>query len=70
MEKIQIWTLLLITAASIFIVAWLFRPGAKAQYDKFGKIPLKEEKIVKKVVNGRKKTKVSKGRKPAKKARK
>lgn len=28
----------------VVIVAWLFRPGAKSEYKKYGDIPLKEGK--------------------------
>lgn len=46
-------TLLILFAASIFLLVWVFRPGSKAQYDKISQIPLIED-------NGRVKSKSTK----------
>lgn len=40
MAIIRVVTLLLVCLASLLLVVWIFRPGAKSKYDKYSKIPL------------------------------
>ncbi|MFI4983681.1 MAG: cbb3-type cytochrome c oxidase subunit 3 [Rickettsiales bacterium] len=42
-EFIKIATLILLWTMSIFIVVWIFRPGTAKRYEKFSKIPLKDD---------------------------
>ncbi len=44
--NIKIATLLALVLATIFLVAWLFRPGSKEKYEKNSKIVLNNDKAL------------------------
>ncbi|MCE2991418.1 MAG: cbb3-type cytochrome c oxidase subunit 3 [Candidatus Jidaibacter sp.] len=41
MALVKIITLVILFFASILMIYWLFRPGAKERYDAYGRIPIK-----------------------------
>lgn len=69
MNYITIVTLLILFAASIFLVFWVFRPGSKEQYDEISMIPLHSDGVESKKKTTKKKVKKGKsgGTKKAKK---
>lgn len=69
MNFITIVTLLILFAASIFLVFWVFRPGSKKQYDEISMIPLHSDGVELKKKTTKKKVKKGKsgGTKKAKK---
>ncbi|MDF3047395.1 MAG: Cbb3-type cytochrome oxidase component FixQ [Candidatus Midichloriaceae bacterium] len=40
MALIKIITLVMLFFASLLMIYWLFRPGAKERYDEYGRIPI------------------------------
>lgn len=62
-EFIKIGTLLLLVAACIFVVFWVFRPGTKRRYKEFSRIPLKNDFHIEEKRKGERKGKRKKAKK-------